>query len=90
MAVSQETTDLSQVTDKLYHIILYQMGFELTILVVMGTVYTSSCKSDYHTITTTTTPEQDYGYYYWSRNCIPFRNNRLHLHFLLAFVLLNL
>ena len=30
------------------------IGFELPILVVMGTDCTSSCKSNYHTITTTT------------------------------------
>jgi len=34
--------------------------------------------------------EQVYGYHYWSRNCVPFWNNWLHLHFLLGFVLLNL
>jgi hypothetical protein len=43
-----KTTDLSQVTDKLYH-----TRFELTTLVVLGTDCTDSCKSNYHTITTT-------------------------------------
>ena len=82
-----KTTDLSQVTDKLYHIMLYNSskfikklrdllelkiflfelfecgnrytspwsGFELTTSVVIGTdCIECSCKSNYHTITTTT------------------------------------
>ena len=56
-----KTTDLSQVTDKLDHVILYRVhhtwaGFKLTILVVLGTDCTGSCKSNYYVITTTTTP----------------------------------
>ena len=52
--------DLSQVTDELYHIILFEYtslwaGFELT-LVVIYTYCTGKCKSKYHTTTTTTHP----------------------------------
>ena len=53
-----KTTDLSQVTDKLYHIMLYTSPlsrFDLTTYVVIGTDCIGSCKSNNHTITTTTT-----------------------------------
>jgi len=50
----EKTTDLSQVTDKPYHIMLYTSPwsrFELTTSVVIGKDCIGSCKSNYHTIT---------------------------------------
>ena len=48
-----KTTDLSQVTDKLDHIMLYTLPwsrFKLTTSVVIGSDCIGSCKSNYHTI----------------------------------------
>jgi hypothetical protein len=53
----EKTTDLSQVTDKHYHIMLYTSywsRFKLTTSVVIGTDCIGSCKSNYHAITATT------------------------------------
>ena len=51
-----KTTDMLQVTDKLYHMMLYTLSwskFELTTSVLIGTDCISTCKSNYHTIATT-------------------------------------
>ena len=55
----EKTTDQSQVTDKLYHIMLYTSPwsrFKVTTSVVIGTACIASCKSNYHAITATTAP----------------------------------
>jgi hypothetical protein len=55
----EKTSDLSQVTDKPYHIMVYTSPwsrFELTTSVVIGIDYMASGKANYHTITATTAP----------------------------------
>jgi hypothetical protein len=57
----EKTTDLPQVTDKLYHLLLCTspwVGFERTTSMVIGTDCIGSCKSNYHTITATTFHER--------------------------------
>jgi hypothetical protein len=67
----ERTTDLSQVTDKLYHITFYTSPwsrFELTTSVAIGTDCIGSCKSNYHTITAMTAPDPSWTWTSLQRN----------------------
>ena len=53
----EKTADMSKVTDKLYNIMLYQEHYAWAKFELIGTdCIGSSCKSNCHVITTTTTP----------------------------------
>jgi hypothetical protein len=54
-AISHRQTLLHNVVSSTPRLVWWD-GFELTTLVMIGTAGTGSCKSNYHTITTTTAP----------------------------------
>jgi hypothetical protein len=64
----EKTTDPLQVTDKLYHIILYTSPwsrFELTTSVAIDTDCIGSCKPNYHAIMAMIAPNNDIYFWHW-------------------------
>ena len=59
----KKPTNLSQVTDNLYHIILYRIHIVMNGVQThnFSSDYTGSCKSNYHAITTRTVTRNDNG-----------------------------
>ena len=80
----EKTIDLSQVTAKIYHIMLYTSPwsrFESTTSVVRGTDCIGSCKSNYHTITAMTAPQGEYVKCFKIKYVISFRNCSTYIKF---------
>ena len=84
----------------LYRVYLTWLGFELTILVMIGTDYTDGFKSKYHVITTTTSPiywtcsqpEYSWNTVRWTSNnnkSINLRINLLNHHRFIMFVIIS-
>ena len=64
----EKTTDPLQVTDKLYHIILYTLPwsrFELTTSVAKDTDCIGNCKPNYHAIMAMMAPNNDIYFWHW-------------------------
>ena len=59
---TRETTDLSQVTEKLYHIRLYTSSWSWFELITSVKIGIGSCKSNNHTIMTTMVPHYNLRY----------------------------
>jgi hypothetical protein len=76
--VPGETTNMSQVTDKLYHIMLYRLsGIRTRNVSGDNTDCIGSCKSNDHTITTTTDGPMCRGHfikYLYEKKKMPFLN----------------